>query len=64
MVGRELHILCPQGEDHQGEARGGGGGNGRRRWRMYTDFKSLIVKMRGSKAWIWILSCRKTGISI
>lgn len=63
MVGRELHMLCPQGEDHQGEVRGGGGGSGRRRWRMFTGFKSLIAKMRGSKAWIWILSCRKTGIS-
>jgi hypothetical protein len=30
---------------------------------MFTGFKSLIAKMRGSKAWIWILSCRKTGIS-
>lgn len=64
MVGRELHMLCPQGEDHQGEARVGGGGSGRHRWRMFIDFKSLIVKMRSSKALIWIPLCRKTGNSI
>ena len=28
MVGRELHTICPNGEDHQGRGRGRRGGSG------------------------------------
>ncbi len=28
MVGRELHTICPNGEDHQGRGRGRKGGSG------------------------------------
>jgi hypothetical protein len=42
VVGRELHTICPSGEDHQGHAWGGIAGDGRRR----GGLKSLIVKMK------------------
>ena len=52
MVGRELHTICPHGEDHQGvrRERGGRSGSGKQgSGRNKSVSKSSIVKMMTGK---------------
>lgn len=61
MVGRELHTICPLGEDHQGDDRGGRTAdfgmfsNGRRSlmivWRSLTLMKTIYKAL----GWIKVM---------
>ena len=60
MVGRELHTICPSGEDHQGDARGErttdyGKCNNDVPGSMTTVWKSSTQRMTVHKVWGWMV---------